>query len=248
MPISLKTTAIVINSIQYGESDLIVTFLTEGHGLVKGFARGALKSRKRFAGCFEPFTVIGLGFTQKESGGLARVESADIIKPHYGIRADLDRIAAGAAMLELVSTVEVAGGEGEAFGLLSASLGMLENTDAPVDLGLAFIVKYLDISGFKVPHESCCRCGAGLKGKRAVYAGGEGLLCGTHGKEGAPVISPGTLAFIGKAESIEAAMLGRLRLTGGSRRELLDFLKSYIHIVVGRKMKTLTGGLLSSSS
>ena len=43
-----KTAGFVLRSLQYGESDLIVTFYTREFGKIKGIAKGAKRSRKRF--------------------------------------------------------------------------------------------------------------------------------------------------------------------------------------------------------
>ena len=50
-----QTEAIVLRLLDYGESDRIVTFCTNGYGKVRGIAKGARRSRKRFANALEPF-------------------------------------------------------------------------------------------------------------------------------------------------------------------------------------------------
>lgn len=49
-----RTEAIVLRLLDYGESDRIVTFYTAGFGKLRGIARGARRSRKRFANALEP--------------------------------------------------------------------------------------------------------------------------------------------------------------------------------------------------
>jgi DNA repair protein RecO (recombination protein O) len=51
----LRTEAIVLRAIDYGESDRIVTFCTADFGKIRGIAKGARRSRKRFANALEPF-------------------------------------------------------------------------------------------------------------------------------------------------------------------------------------------------
>ena len=75
MSLEITTKAIVAGALPYGDSDLVVSFLTEEHGLLKGFAKGARKSQKRFAGCFEPFTLLRIQCKVKEQGMLARIET-----------------------------------------------------------------------------------------------------------------------------------------------------------------------------
>jgi len=51
---SFKTTGFVLRTLSYGESDLIVTFYSHNFGKLKGIAKGAKRSKKRFANVFEP--------------------------------------------------------------------------------------------------------------------------------------------------------------------------------------------------
>ena len=60
-----KTKAIVLRSIDYGESDRILTFLTDDFGKLKGIAKGARRSRRRFANALEPFSLSTLHFSRR---------------------------------------------------------------------------------------------------------------------------------------------------------------------------------------
>lgn len=241
MSTAIKTKAIVLNTLPYADSDLIVTFFSEEQGIIKGMAKGARRSRKRFAGCFEPFNLIMLGAAVKESGGLARVDSADILDLHYGIREDLARIHAGALMLEIASLLEGSeAGSADGFLLLKAALETLDGSPDPVDLGAVFIIKYLEVSGFKLPHGFCTRCGCSIHDKEAFYPGGYGLLCaGCAARSGGMPLGKGSLAFIRRAESIDTSKMGRLRLAPSARRELFSFLREFVAAVAGKRLKSL---------
>ncbi len=122
----IKTKAIVVHTLPYGESDLIVTFFSPGTGIIKGMAKGARKSRRRFQGSLEPFATVMLGAVLKESGTLARVDTADLLDARLGIRNDLKKYGAGSVMLELVSIFEVAGAHsGEVFSLIETNTAFL---------------------------------------------------------------------------------------------------------------------------
>ena len=211
------TRTIVINSIPYGESDLIITFFSCEYGLLKGMAKGARKSRKRFGGCFEPFSLLDLGVRIKDSGMLARVDSADLIDARLGIREDLDRINQGARMLELVSIFEPAGPPAtKPFNLLDETLSQLEKSSNPAGLCASFFVKYLEISGFGIPISR-----EGFRG------------------EGRTSLCRGSLAFICQAGSIEVSKMGRLTLSAGAEREVFNFLRDYVVQISGKCLKSL---------
>lgn len=91
---------IVLRLTDFGEADRIVTLFTLEQGKMQGVARGAKRSKKRFAGALEPFAHLKL---QLHMGtGLASLASADILDIFSGIRADLDRIGCAAYACELV--------------------------------------------------------------------------------------------------------------------------------------------------
>ncbi|MBS3810049.1 MAG: recombination protein O N-terminal domain-containing protein, partial [Desulfobacterales bacterium] len=55
-----STPAILLRRIEYGDYDLIATFLTRAKGKISVIAKNAKKSRKRFSGLLEPFTALDL--------------------------------------------------------------------------------------------------------------------------------------------------------------------------------------------
>ena len=243
MPGIVKTRAIVTKTTRHGESDLVVSFLTEEHGLVKGYARGAVKSKKRFAGCFEPFTLLSVALRFKATSGLAGIDSADILDAHYGIREDLDRINAGAVILRFASMMEPGAGFAEPFLFLRDTLKVLEKAKDPVALCAVFVVKFLLMGGYGIPHVSCSRCGAGLAGNTAVYAGGFPLFCsrcgqGMGGMAG-KTVSAGTLAFVRQAETLEPAKMGRLAISMGTKGELYDLLGGFASAAAGKRLEYL---------
>src|SRR5207248_4263624 len=54
MPAPLKTQAIVLRSIRYGEADRILHLYTPHHGRIGAIAKGARRARSRFGARLEP--------------------------------------------------------------------------------------------------------------------------------------------------------------------------------------------------
>src|SRR5512134_3321502 len=101
------TNAIVIHSFHYGESDKIVTFFTKDFGKIKGIAKGARRSKKRFQNVLGLFSHLRLIFFDREGMGLVRAESGDLLNAFPNIRENLKKIYYGNYYLELVN--EMAG-------------------------------------------------------------------------------------------------------------------------------------------
>jgi DNA repair protein RecO (recombination protein O) len=156
MPL-FKTSAIVIRSLNYGESDRIVSFFTKDFGKIKGIAKGARRSRKRFQNALGLFSHLRLIFFDREGMGLVRVESGDILHTFLKIREDLKRVFFGNYYLELVN--EMAGEREpnpEAFDLLLSFLLNLEAIEPEEEQLRMFEIRMLSLFGYQ---PNMIRCG-----------------------------------------------------------------------------------------
>src|SRR4030043_497513 len=86
------TNAIVIRSHHYGESDKIVPFFTKDFGKLKGIAKGARRSKKRFQNALDLFSHLRLIFFDREGMGLVRAQGCDILKSFTRIREGIKKI------------------------------------------------------------------------------------------------------------------------------------------------------------
>src|SRR6201985_1563119 len=66
--------AIVLRTWPFHEADLLVSLLTREQGRVKGVARHAMKSRRRFGGALEPATYVRAHYTERPKHDLVRLD------------------------------------------------------------------------------------------------------------------------------------------------------------------------------
>ena len=83
MPLYL-TEAVVLSSMDFGESDKIITFYTISFGKLKGIAKGAKRSKKRFGINLEPFSLVRLHFFEKRRTPLSGSRHATSSTPFRG--------------------------------------------------------------------------------------------------------------------------------------------------------------------
>ena len=74
-----ESEAIVLRTYPLREADLLVTLFTRLEGKVKGVARAAKKSRKRFGGALEPLTYVRAYYEDRERQELARLDSCEVL-------------------------------------------------------------------------------------------------------------------------------------------------------------------------
>src|SRR3989337_2404356 len=145
-----KTQAIVTRSLHYGESDKIITFFTRDFGKLKGIAKGARRSKKRFQNVLGLFSHLRLIFFDREGMGLVRVESGDLLHTFPRIREDLRKIFLGNYYLEMMN--EMAGEREvhtEAFELLLSFLLTLETTESKEEQVRMFEIRMLSLFGYR---------------------------------------------------------------------------------------------------
>lgn len=97
-----ESEAIVLRSYPMREADLLVSFFTRAEGKVKGVARAAKKSKRRFGGALEPLTHVRLYWEDRERTDLARIDSCEILLSPLSETIDYPRAVALAHIAELL--------------------------------------------------------------------------------------------------------------------------------------------------
>ena len=98
----LRTEAVVLRTWPLQEADLIVSIFTRDFGRLKGVAKSALKSRKRFGGALEPMTVVRVWFAERAGQELARLDQMEVVRSPLAERVDVARMAVLSFYAELL--------------------------------------------------------------------------------------------------------------------------------------------------
>jgi DNA repair protein RecO (recombination protein O) len=189
MPLK-ESEAIVLRTYPFRESDLLVTLFTRTEGKVRGVARAAKKSRRRFGGALEPLTYIKLAYEDRERQELARLDACEVLDSPLTSEVSYPRAIALGHVAELLDELLPDREANDAvFRLALSVLAQLRGQDfwMPVtyfDLWMARLMGYL-------PELSeCLACGRPLNGSRAFFhALADGLICQEHKKLASSEIS-----------------------------------------------------------
>jgi DNA repair protein RecO (recombination protein O) len=176
-----ESEAIVLRTYPLRESDLLVTLFTRLEGKVRGVARAAKKSRRRFGGALEPLTYIKVAYDDRERHELARLDSCEVLESPLASEVSYPRAVALGHVAELLDELLPDREANDAvFRLALSVLAQLRGQEfwLPVtyfDLWMARLMGYL-------PELSeCLNCGCTLTGNRAYFhALAEGLMCPEH--------------------------------------------------------------------
>lgn len=89
----LSSEAVVLRTWPVHEADLIVSLFMRDYGRLRGVAKAALKSRKRFGGALEPMTLARAWFAERPRQELVRLDQLEIIRSPLSAPVDHPRMA-----------------------------------------------------------------------------------------------------------------------------------------------------------
>jgi len=160
---TLKTEAVVLRSIRYGEADRILHLYSKTRGRIGAIAKGVRKPRSRFGGRLEPFFRLDL-VLHEGRGELLTVTNVSTLDGYPRLRASGPALNAGAracdAVLRLLDSAEP---NPPAYNLLSRYLSLLDDPAAEraagIETALSFRLKLALVAGFAPELASCAHCG-----------------------------------------------------------------------------------------
>ncbi|MBW4026636.1 MAG: DNA repair protein RecO [Acidobacteria bacterium] len=191
-----STEAVVLRTWPMHEADLIVSLFTRDQGKVKGVAKAASKSRRRFGGALEPMTHVRASYAERPRQELARLDAFEIIHSPLSEPVDYGRATALAFYAEVLEeTLQDHDPQDAVFRLL---LAVVEQTQVnrfwmPVTY---FSLWILRLNGWLPEMTRCALCGEPFGESPAYWHPlADTLHCATHRRDGSATLSPESIAL-----------------------------------------------------
>jgi DNA repair protein RecO (recombination protein O) len=179
--------ALVLKKWDVGESDQLVSFLSSGRGKLKGIAKGAKRSKKRFGGLLSPFLLVQLEYFENPNRDLVRIEGCALIHYYASIRGDLEKLLTGCCLLEFLErVVPERNPQEDWFQLLRSALERLNQETETGPLLWVFYAKALCLLGLQPQFGTCIHCGRPLSrfGVFGFSVPRGGVVCGACIRQG----------------------------------------------------------------
>ena len=180
MPGPVKTEAIVLRSIRYGEADRILHLYTLHRGRIGAIAKGVRRARSRFGGRLEPFFRLHIELHEGR-GELLTVTGAHTINGHASLREHARALDAAARACDAVGRLfETSEPHPGVFNLLCRKLALLDEDPGRATRAgaLAFRMKLLHAAGLAPQLGSCACCGE-AEHLVAFSGAAGGVVCGS---------------------------------------------------------------------
>ncbi len=187
--------ALLLARVDYGEADLVVTLFSDSLGRVSALARGARRSRRRFAGSLEPMHTLQVRIEERPGGDLFALREATLDRARHRLTGNLDALdAAGTALIWLKKAAPARTAEPLAWSAINRFLDTIDEApeqSRPRLVALGF--QLLEAFGWGLDLMRCVRCGKACPEKQAALVSPErgGLVCRACG--GGPLRISGSL-------------------------------------------------------
>jgi DNA repair protein RecO (recombination protein O) len=195
----VKTEAVVLRSMRYGEADRILHLYTPNRGRVSAIAKGVRRARSRFGGRLEPFFRLSIELHEGR-GELLTVTGAQTVDGHARLRSDARALDAAARACDAVGRLfETSEPHPGVFNLLCRKLSLLDEQPAAANrsAALAFRLKLLLAAGLAPQLGGCATCGE--REHLVGFSGAAGgVVCGACEAASFP-LAPDAYAFMTEA-------------------------------------------------
>ncbi len=220
-----KTEAVVLRTVDYSESSLIVTLFTRKHGIIAVIAKGAKRPKSKFAALMVPGQVLEVVVYIKGTRSVQTLSEASYMLKLDELRIDLEKLALATTTLELINQVLHENEVNELlFAFLVKFLRWINGYDNPGRIIFPYVqLRVMDHIGIGIQPED------NLSETSTAYMNIElGTL--SPKAEGAESIrlTPGQFQFIRDTLSSKKQSIFEIDLKKSELSDLIEYLDRYI--------------------
>ncbi len=235
--------AIIMRVREFGEADLLVSFLTPEKGRLKGVAKGARRSSKRFVNCLDSFSLVELEFQLKRAGDLYFLTAGKLRNGYPGLRSEYANLARASYMIELTEVLFPLGvADRQVFDLLAEAFDLLDRGLRASAVPLAFESRAMVLGGYGINLEKCCLCGRGYTGRGAAVfqpdRGGIACLKCQPETFSTPALSPEAVELLARLQRRPLEVLRGIDLSEPSLEQIRPVLKHHREYRLERRLRT----------
>ena len=231
--------AIVLRTWPFLEADLLISLFTREQGRVKGVARHAMRSRRRFGGALEPMTTVRATYAERPKQDLMRMDAFEIVASPLRGTVDWERTAGLQLMAEVLEEAlpEMAP-EDAVFRLAVAVLGEMRvgRVTAPAAYFCLWMARLM---GWMPELGHCVVCGRDLRGGAVWWSPtADGVTCEDDRRGGSVRLSREAVAAVLWAFRVGVPEFAEEMMEHARVTELLRFGVGLLERHLGRRLRS----------
>ncbi|MCH7859525.1 MAG: DNA repair protein RecO [Candidatus Marinimicrobia bacterium] len=243
MPTLQSSEAVVLKTIDYSDTSLIVRLFTEQFGKVTVIAKGARRSKQAPAGILRPPNHLAVWYQHKDERDIQTLTKFEFVTRYSRLSSDLAKSAAAMVTIEMLDrAIHDFDPHPILFRLVTATLRHLNLSEEDVSVMLHFYQLQLSRQLGFAPHlNTCMNCGRPLSEAALDLTTGE-LMCIQCRPGGALRLPPQAVDYLQDLGRIHIARLGTVHPPDQAKKEVGQFLLKYLffHVDGMSNMKSMT--------
>lgn len=241
---------VVLKTTPLRESDLLVTLYTDVHGRVAAVARGARRSKVRFAGALSLLVLGRYQLGRRPRGDLWALEGADVVREWTHLATDVVAVAHASYVAEIVGALlPPEAPEPEALAIIVALWDSLAEGGPSPGAMRAVELALLDLAGHQPALDRCAACGSTDLETGCVFDPARGgVICrrcaATSRGPGVRPLDPLTRAYLREVSAQVTPSAARAldvdpRFSPAERTAGRDALIAMVQGLVGKPLRSL---------
>ena len=152
----ITSESIIVSKRPLGEADLLVTLFTKEGGKIKGVARHAKRSRKRFGGVLESGYIVNLHYVTSPKSDLVRIDQAALVTPRVYVEQSLGATYALWLALEFANRfLPDFEANREKYELLRRFIFTIHEKRLSRTILVFFLIKWISLCGYEPDFDHC---------------------------------------------------------------------------------------------
>jgi len=241
---SLSSRGFALSARSQGEADKIVQVYTQEWGRVRAVAKGARKPKSKLAASLELFTESSFSLNRRAGGDWFILFKAKVLDDYHDLKKDFKTISFLQVLAEiLLDSLGEQEAHPDIYQLLREVLEALgQDPEAGGQVMTAFVLKFLEATGFPLELENCVECGTSLEkrgGHLIPHRGG--ALCGDCCATGPQRLKrgPAGLAALRRLRELPLEKAKGVKLQPAQAKDLFLTVMEYLERTVEKKFKTV---------
>lgn len=241
MKLPNKCKGIILGSFSFGESNKIISILTNELGIIKVVANGIRKPTSKYSGAMELMNKVDIYVRKSKSSDLYTIREYELIKSFHSLRNTYEIICNLYYISEfIIKFFESEISSIKVYNNLFSLLLLLEKyPDSVNELRWAFVLKSLLLLGYLPNLKYCSDCGKKLDKNIYISSRDGWIFCSRCSEYNVDKkISYGAINFLELVLNYDYKNIVKLKVSKKVQEDLDAFFHSIIYGILGKEMKS----------